>query len=88
VSKPFDATTKTLLEARPANQAAFLGVPADEVALINADLSTVTTSADKVLRVRSAQGDRILHLEFQSSTDADLPGRLNCYNGLLDHGPS
>jgi hypothetical protein len=45
-----------LLETAPADWLAFLGHPAPgRVRLIDADLSTVTTAADKVLLVEEAR---------------------------------
>ena len=57
MSKPYDATTKDLLTERPRDLLAFLGLPvADdyEVEAIDADLSTVTAAADKILAHRRA----------------------------------
>jgi predicted transposase YdaD len=83
VSKPYDATTKDLLEIAPADWLAFLGHPAPErVRLIDADLSTVTTAADKVLLVEE-DPPWLLHLEFQSRHEEKLPQRILRYNVLL-----
>jgi predicted transposase YdaD len=82
VSKPYDATVKDLLETAPADWLRFLGRPdAGPVRLIDADLSTVTTQADKLFHV----GDPspwLLHLEFQTSRDVWLPQRMRKYNAL------
>jgi hypothetical protein len=53
--KPFDAATKYLIELRPGDWLAYLGLPRAAVEVIDADLATVTASADKVLRVREPQ---------------------------------
>jgi predicted transposase YdaD len=83
VSKPYDATTKDLLETAPADWLAFLGHPAPgRVRLIDADLSTVTTAADKVFLVEE-DPPWLLHLELQSGADASLPRRVLKYNVLL-----
>jgi predicted transposase YdaD len=79
----FDATLKSLLEAGPADWPRLLGCPADRVAVIDADIATVSGAADKVLRV-TGPPDWILHLEFQSSPDAAKPGKLNVYNAVLE----
>jgi predicted transposase YdaD len=83
VTKPYDATTKDLLEVAPADWLAFLGHPAPgKVRLIDADLSTVTTAADKVLLVEE-DPPWILHLEIQSSRDESLARRVLRYIVLL-----
>src|SRR5437660_9431679 len=84
VSKPFDATTKELLEAHPAAWLRLLlrsEIPA--VVVLNADLSTITSEADKLLRVEGAE-PWLVHAEFQVSHDATLPLRLQRYN-ILAH---
>jgi predicted transposase YdaD len=84
VSKPFDATPKALLELRPPDWPAFLGVPARSVEVVDADVSTVTAATDKVLLVRSDDGDRIQHFDFQSGPDASVPRRSHGYSALLE----
>jgi hypothetical protein len=79
----FDATLKTMLEAGPADWPRLLGCMAGRVTVIDADTSTVSGAADKVLRV-TGPTDWILHLEFQSSPDARKPGKLNVYNSVLE----
>jgi predicted transposase YdaD len=83
VSKPYDATTKDLLEIAPADWLAFLGHPAPgRVRLIDADLSTVTAEADKILLVEE-DPPWLLHLELQSGRDESLVRRMLRYNVLL-----
>ena len=84
MSKPFDATPKGLVEIRPPDWPAFLGVVARAVEVVDADVSTVTAAADKVLLVRTDEGDRIQHLDFQSGPDASVPRRTHGYNALLE----
>src|SRR5205823_1836536 len=84
VSKPFDATPKGLIEIRPADWPAFLGVTARAVEVADADVSTVTAAADKVLIVRADEGDRVQHLDFQSGPDASVPRRTHGYSALLE----
>lgn len=79
----FDATLKTLLEAGPADWPRLLGRPAADVEAIDADISTVTGAADKVLRVNGPD-PYILHLEFQTGPDAAKPQKLNLYNAVLE----
>ena len=75
-AKPYDATTKYLLETDPGGWLEYVGLgrPA-ATSIIDADLATVTSAADKVIR---AEGPNpwLGHLELQSSRDATLPDRL------------
>ena len=81
--KPYDATTKFLLEFNPSGWKPFLGIQSSaRVETIDADVSTVSGQADKVLRVL----DRIpwlIHLELQASRDPLLALRMQRYNVLL-----
>jgi hypothetical protein len=58
------------------------------VQVVDADVSTVTAAADKVLLVRADEGDRIQHFDFQSGPDASVPRRTFGYSALLEgrHG--
>jgi predicted transposase YdaD len=77
---PFDATLKDLVRTHPADWLAILGEPATQpVQLLTPDLSTVSAFADIVFSL----GERILHVDFQSSADIRLPRRLLMYNTLL-----
>lgn len=82
-AKPFDATTKFLLEIDPAGwlECAGLGRPG-AATVIDADLATVTSEADKVIRVEEPR-PWLGHLEFQGNRDGHLPDRLLQYNVLL-----
>ena len=83
--KPYDATTKFLLEFNPSGWKPFLGIQSSaRVETIDADVSTVSGQADKVLRVL----DRIpwlIHLELQASRDPLLALRMQRYNVLLEY---
>lgn len=87
MSKKFDATLKTLLELSPDDWPPLVGYPRGRTKVINADVSTVTAGADKVLRV-SGRPPWLLHLEFQRGPDRSLPRRMHVYNALLEerHG--
>jgi predicted transposase YdaD len=63
--KPFDATTKDLVEAYPQDWIACLNLPTGAVSVADADLATVTTEADRVLRVEAAT-PYIAHAEVSS----------------------
>src|SRR5437764_15009208 len=80
--QPFDASTKYLIEAQPADWLEYLGLPRADVDVIPADLSTVTAAADKVLRVRAGE-PWLAHVELQASRDRELPERHLEYNVLL-----
>ena len=85
MTKPFDATTKDLLESDPVAWMTYLGLhPQGAVEVIDSDLSTVTAEADKVYRV-SGPEPYLVHVEMQSSADPTLPRRLLRYNVLLDY---
>ncbi len=83
MSRPIDATLKSLLEMAPADWPVLAGYPRAAVDVIDADVSTVSGAADKVLRVHGPP-DWILHLEFQAGPDATLPRRTHGYNALLE----
>jgi predicted transposase YdaD len=80
--KPFDAALKHLIEDYPADWLRVLGLPIGPVELLDADLSTVTSEADKVLRV-GRPSPWLLHVELQSGQDAGMGQRLLRYNVLL-----
>src|SRR5207302_8333014 len=83
--KRFDAVMKHLLELFPSAGPALLGLRRRRrVSVLNADLATVTTLADKVFRVHDPQ-PWILHIEFLSSHRYRLPPSLAAYNTLLDN---
>ena len=50
MAKSFDATTKQIVEVNPQDWLALLGFPRLPVEVIDADLATVTTDADRILR--------------------------------------
>jgi predicted transposase YdaD len=85
LSRPFDATTKELLEAHPEPWLRLLlGTDVGRVSVLNADLSTITTEADKVLRVDVPE-PWLVHVEFQSRHDLTLPLWLQRYNLLMQY---
>ena len=81
MSKPFDATTKYLIENRPRDLLTYAGLPDAEVEVLDADLSTVTADADKILRVLTPE-PFLAHAETQSGPDATLEDRTLRYNVL------
>jgi predicted transposase YdaD len=71
------------LEESPGDWPVLAGLPRTPVEVIDADISTVTGAADKVLRVRG-KPDWIMHVEFQRGPDQGLPRRTHAYNGILE----
>ncbi|HKI33640.1 MAG TPA: hypothetical protein VKA46_17430 [Gemmataceae bacterium] len=83
MSLPFDATLKDLGRDGPADfLTTFDQPPAGAVALLNVDLSTVTTAADLVLGVGDPLAE-VMHLDFQSSAAAWKHADVLVYNALL-----
>jgi hypothetical protein len=82
--KPFDATVKELIEEdAPSWAQAFGSARAQRVSLIDADVSTVTAAADKVLRVEGDGGPWLLDIEPEARYAADAPDRLLLYSTIL-----
>ncbi len=80
MSLRFDATLKDLVQSYPQDWLAGLDFPVTgPVSILTPDLSTLTAFTDTVLRV----GDVLVHLDFQSGADPDLPRRMLLYNVLL-----
>lgn len=84
MSKPYDASTKFLLETFFPDWLVLAPLPGTKAEVIDSDLSTITASADKVLRVIEPE-PWILHLELQASRDEDLSRRVHWYNALLEY---
>ena len=78
--KPFDSATKQLIEFDPQAWLDAAGLPGTVVELIDADLSSVTSEADRFVRVASP--NCLAHIELQSSYDATMGGRILRYNVL------
>lgn len=83
MAKQYDATFKHLVELHPADWLAYTGLPpGTAVGTVEAELSSITAAADKVLRVEGPV-PYLAHLEFQSGPDPDLDRRVLFYNVLL-----
>lgn len=82
MSKPFDATLNTLLDAHAEDWARLLaartGVPFGPVESLDTDLST-TLQADRLFRVDGPR-PAVLHLELESSGRRGMPEELFHYN--------
>lgn len=85
MSKPYDASTKFLIENFYRDWLALSPFPeVRQGELIDADLSTVTAAADKVIKVPRPE-PWIFHFEMQASRDERLGERLHWYNALLEY---
>ncbi len=82
MATPFDATTKTLVDSGPEDWLRFLDLPFTSCQVIDSDLATVSTEADRLIEVQGAT-PYVAHIEFQSGHDgATVPERLLRYNGI------
>ena len=87
MAKPYDAATKDLIRWRPADFLTLAGlpVPADAagVVMLDAELSTMTRAADKLIRVEGTPGGPYLVVvEFQSGYDDRMDDRVALYNAM------
>ncbi len=73
--KPFDATTKFLVELNPTDWLHLLGLPVGPTRITETDLSTVSTAADRLVIV-AANPPYALLVEFQGNTDPEFESRL------------
>jgi hypothetical protein len=81
--KRFDATGKHLLEAHAGDWTEYLDLQGRKrISVIDANLSTVTAEADKVLRIEDP-GPYLAHVELQAGYERHLGQRLLRYNVLL-----
>ena len=83
--RPFDVTTRRLIEEDPASWLQLAGLPVNgPVHPVESEVSTVLAEVDKLLRV-NADEPWLAHLEVQASRDPRLPSRLLQYHALLRH---
>lgn len=82
MSKPHDVVTKRLLELRPGDWVDFLNLPKGPVSLMDADLSTVSVYADRLIRV-DAPRPYCLHAELETGKNiVQAPVRLFHYGAI------
>jgi hypothetical protein len=82
-AKPFDTTTKYLVELDPAGWLEYLGYGhPEQVSIVDADLATVAAEADKVVAVAGPPA-WMAQIELQSSYDPSLPQRQLHYSVIL-----
>jgi predicted transposase YdaD len=83
MSTHFDATTKVLVDWQPQDWLPLFGLKAAPCQMINVDLATISTEADRLIRVEGT-APYILHIEFQSGHNGnEVPERLLRYNALV-----
>jgi len=83
--RPFDISVKDLAEEDPLSWSRLHEKrQVDSATSIDADISTVTASPDKVLRAQNATGTWIVNLEAVSTHDSDLPGRVHLKSAMLE----
>jgi hypothetical protein len=83
MSTPFDATTKALVDWQPQDWLSLFGLKPAPCEMVNVDLATISTEADRLIRVEATK-PYILHIEFQSGHDGnEVPERLLRYNALV-----
>jgi hypothetical protein len=81
---PFDNTTRYLLQAYPDDWLEYLGFgDVGPVEVVDTKLTTVSTEADKVLRINQ-DPPWVLHLEFQSSYDPTIGARIASYSTQIE----
>jgi hypothetical protein len=86
MSKPYDASSKLLIDQHPRDWLALAGLPVpaseDAVNFVDAELSTITAAADKLMLVENGADSYLAHIEFQASLDLALDQRVLLYNVL------
>jgi predicted transposase YdaD len=80
----FDITTKFLIETYAADWLALARVRTRglRVRVVDADLSTISSTPDKLIRLGTGRRGSAVHVEFQSARDAELDERVLGYNVL------
>ena len=82
LEKPYDVTTKMLIEFAPEDWLRLIGIENAVVEIIDADVSTLISDGDKAMKVSSPE-EIIAQLEIQSSYDDSLPLRKLIYSVVL-----
>ena len=85
MSKPCDAATKYLIDLSPRDWLVAAGETLEPNAVLkpfDADLSTVSADADRLIRVSNVATPCVYHIELQTSYDARFDERVFRYNAL------
>lgn len=77
MTKPFDATTKQIVDTDPLAWVRFLGFPGISAKLVDSDFSLMA-QADRLIEVTDPK--YILHLEMQASYDSEMAERTHFYH--------
>jgi hypothetical protein len=81
-SKPYDASLKDIIEQDATSWARqFSRQTVRNVAILDADVSTVSAAADKVLRVEGDRGTCLLNIELEARFAQDAPDRSYLFLG-------
>lgn len=81
--QPYDTTLKTWVKENPAEILPVLLPGAIFQEAIDIERIKPTMRADRVFKVLYRNLLHILHIEFESGSDANMPVRLNAYNAIL-----
>src|SRR5271155_4632210 len=82
--KPYDVTTKDLLQRDPSSWMAYFRLKAGgPIQAVATDVSTFLAETDQVYSV-GGRGPHLVHIEMQSRRHSKLARRLWRYNALLD----
>ncbi len=82
--KPYDVTLKDLIESDSISWARrFSRQTVKKATLLDADVSTLSAAADKVLRVEGDRGTCLMNIEAEARHAADAPERLHFYSTVL-----
>lgn len=72
--KKYDASLKDITDAHAADLAGLLGVSSvRRIRVLDAKVSTVTGAADKAMMIDSGGSEWVLHPEFVSGRDLEIP---------------
>jgi hypothetical protein len=82
-NQPYDSSTKGILHKNGPDLIPYLLPGATYLETLNIEVVRPTMRADRVYRVIYRGQEHILHLEFQTSYDRNLPARLLAYNSIL-----
>jgi hypothetical protein len=72
--KRYDASLKDITDAHAGDLASLLGVTQiRHIRVLDAEVSTVTSAADKAMMIDSGGPEWVLHPEFVSGRDLEIP---------------
>lgn len=80
MAKPFDASSKNLIEYDPIGWLRFLGLPGERAIVVEGESNVVTVDADRYLLVFNP--DYLAHFEAESNADPTVDMRVLLYHVL------